>query len=217
MEKTSLLQKYKVKDVLSIMPLKRIISVDEKATVKKVLKDFAAHNVSFAIVHSTDGRPIGFITTLDIVIFCSSKLSSTAYSGSEKFLQLEEFSEQNAKDIINLSQRNSWTPANEETSLLELNEIFTKKTNQVPVLDAEKKCTSIISKFDVVTFLYKCRTSDFLSSKKVEHFVPLGGKVDTVFMNDSVLEAMKIIWQKNRSGLAVVSGNGILVGNISAS
>jgi len=200
-----------------VHPISKLVIVKEDQSVAVVLELLWKNNISSAPVVSKNNEWIGMIDTLDLVAFCDTKLGRIPDMVWDVFRQMDEFTTCEVKNLLNLSGRNQWIPVSNDKTILDLMHFFTlKDIHRFPIVDQKGNCIGIVTQTDVVEYLWKNKE---LFPEKMKQKVgewKKDSKVSTILMNDLVIDAFQKMWKDEVSGLAVVSGNNILVGNISA-
>lgn len=120
--------------------------------------------------------------------------------------------------VTYLSRRNSFLPVKNSDSVLEVCKLLAKGVHRVPVMDDNGKVCQIVSQSTIINFLSKHK--DTCAALFNQKYMDLKIGTTTVFsVQEDVpaIEAFRLMDTKKRSGLAVVSKSGALVGNTSGS
>jgi CBS domain-containing protein len=193
--------------------------VDANDTVAEVINTLGQNKIlSVPVRDSSTGSFVGIVDMLDLITLCVTKFSKVSLLALDSYQQMEEFAEKKVKDVLNISLRDQPRAIQYNAPLTELMTMLSQKNvHRVAVTNEVKDVVGMMTQSRLVEYLYN--NKDKLKEKMtVTNASTIAHKpVETINMNEFVIEAFKKIWEKEVSGIAVVDNDGKLVGNISAS
>lgn len=194
--------------------------------VVDVWKGLVKHNfLSCPVLQKTENRFFGSIDIADIVSHLVKKFGSEELRGTEAFWQrldaAKAFGDLTINDIMQypLSRRNPFHPVKEGYSLLFALELLAREQDlhRVPVISSEeRKLVNMITQSQVVDFLYK-HVGDLgpKSSKTLAECPQFFKNVHSVKESELAIDGFARMIEHDVSGLAIVSEEGRLTGNLS--
>jgi CBS domain-containing protein len=213
----------------------KLIAVNQDSSLAHVLEVFEVHKISAApVINKTTNSIVGmidmviylmffnsFVTQLDLVTYCTAIFSPTFLTKSIAHQQTKEFLNKEVGSLVELSSRNWWNEVPSNTSLLEIVGILSHPdVHRVAILKGEKtggEILGLLTQSSVARFLFKNR--DKLGAAKLQ--TPIlrlrtCEQVESLTLNSTLLEALRVIWGREVSGVAVVDEEGVLVGTVSS-
>jgi len=194
-----------------------LFSLEPTDTVLKTLQTLNEKNISGAPLLENQ-QIIGCIDVVDILAFASSKLSMGPDTNSKN---ISEFAKESVKNVLNSSQRSTWTSVPGSTKLSEIIRILSQAdAHRVAIVNSENQCQGLITQSQLVRFFFKnAEKFQSIMNKKVSEIVSgkESRKVLTVFGTDFVLEAFQKMRENHIGGLPIVDENFVLIGQINAS
>lgn len=200
------------------------ITIKQYSTIIHALERLTKSGISSAPIVDTENNIIGIVDLLDMVTFASSKLAIKDASEETLNIQMKEF-QKPVDDIMNISGRNELMILPEGATLKELISKFSQShvhkvlLSHNTVMTGKNLSAGIITQSKLVEFLFenKSKLDNKLKSKIEECWKIGSSQVESVNMDQTLLEAFSKIWEKKVSGLAVIDDSGVIVGNISSS
>eukprot|EP01116_Phalansterium_solitarium_P023072 TRINITY_DN7895_c0_g1_i2.p1 TRINITY_DN7895_c0_g1~~TRINITY_DN7895_c0_g1_i2.p1 ORF type:complete len:309 (+),score=120.51 TRINITY_DN7895_c0_g1_i2:62-988(+) len=205
-----------------------LFAVDSNDSLENAMRLLTQNKIQSAPVYdeNRNGYP-GFVDLLDIVAFIVDNFQSNKSTlGSDIAEQAVAYRWQNTKvvDIVDISQRNPFTPVLRGTPLPEVLELIAREAvPRVPVVESGfhrgTDLFGVLGQSKVVRFLadHLSEMSPALRAATVEG-ASLGTSI-VVYTNatDTVLDAFRSILDMKIAGLPIVDADsGVLLGNLSA-
>jgi CBS domain-containing protein len=207
-------------------PDNKIFVAQRTDLVVDVFKGLIKHNfLSVPVLQKTKAKYYGFVDIYDIVKYVTNFFGETdELKSSEDFFKLAEKSDEFQKKTVNdimtfpLSKRNPFHPVTSGYSLLAAVEVLARERglHRVPVVDKDRKLVTVITQSQLVTIL--SQNLDIMGDKKnkpVSLTRPYMEEVLAVSEDMIAMDAFKMMVEKSVSGLAVVNGEGKLIGTLS--
>ena len=184
-------------------------STDQLSTVTKLL----ITNNLYALPVLENDKCIGLIDLNDLLgALCQTVGEVTQENGREKFALAESdgvrFNHLFAKDYINFSQRNPYTPISHNATLKEAVEALLSGTGRLPIISEEGNLLGIISPSTIVAYLSHHVTDPFLHqvlSVKVSTFPQK--PVLSVDRNTPVIIAIQLLNSNRANSLAILDNS----------
>jgi len=196
-----------------------LISVDETDTVGDVLKVLLNNRISSVPVVKSDRTCfIGSVDVLDLVAYAANHFREVSTLLFESYHQMEEFANQSISTLINLSDRNGWISVHFQRKLPVLLSLLRERNaHRAYVTDDNNRVVGVITQSRVLNFIFQhLNLCGDKAKVHVDNFVS-PSRVVSINMNEFVIKAFLLIWNRGVSGVAVVDDTGHLMGNISAS
>jgi len=220
--------------VLANATVKQIIQEDpafvlqwayEDDTVEKVLTILKEHKISsLPVVERKGDTPVGTIDILDLVTFAVTKFAIVSTLAQESYDAMQQFNKQQIGALMNISGRDQWHQVSYKKPLSDLLSMLSNPhIHRVAVVNEMSDIVGFVSQSKIIQFFHKQQDKLEPSLKKllqdtIEHWLPKDRHpVVTINMKHFMIDAFKLIWENEVSGVGVVDDNGKLVANISAS
>jgi len=224
-----LLKETKVGEIIDTRPA--LLSVRSDDTVASLLFVLARGNVWGVIVmdsrYPDTQHTLGFVDVLDITTALTQRLTGTldphakTYSREQIFFIQEQghrFAQERVDNIINLSGRDQVFSVTENSDLSKAIEMLTS-AHRIVVRGTEGNFKGILAQSDIVNFLFQrhiFRGGPLERSVRDIGLIPKE-KLEFVDEETTVLGALKKMSDLHISGLPVLSKDGKIVTNLSAS
>jgi len=226
------LKNLKVEELLGSAPteelktemLQHIAFLRKEDPIQEAVRVLTAHEITSAPVYDDDANQfIGFVDMLDLATCFVTKVKPR----QGEPLPLSQFESLPVSNAINLSHRNAWVPLDRTSPLLELFKVLClPHVHRVPIIDAkvnepEKKVLAIITQAELIRWLWASRRASRFPHQvlemKISQIMP-AVKESLVLVNESepTLSAFDKIVVNGINGIGVISADGKLVGNVSA-
>jgi len=203
-----------------------LVCVSETDTVEKVLKILTEHKITSLPVKNAnplaDNQIRGVIDILDLATYAYTKFAKVSELAQDSYPQMEEFNNKKVGDLMNISGRNSWHFIKFDRPVSDLFSMLTNSNiHRVSVVNELNDIIGFISQYKLIHFLHKNKSRlepalQKLTNQKVAEWITKG-PVISINMKSFMIDALRLIWDKNVSGVGVVDDDGKLVANFSAS
>lgn len=212
-----------------------IINITAEASVVEAMQVLSSNNILAAPVFDKENDNfLGFVDMMDllanVVSFYSERSSVDAKQGEEvpvswcrNIETLKERGEQFAKQpitaLIDKSRVDEYCPVSHHGTLAQLMEdVLSQNVHRVPVFDNNDKVYNILSQSDVIHFLYEHIRDIGIARFDTVEKLGLGTRnVISMSARAKAIHAFFLMLYQKVPAVAIVSGNGELVGNLSAS
>jgi len=202
-----------------------LISAFESDSVEKVLLLLRNNKISSLPVKKTDSNEIiGTIDVLDLVTYAYTSFAKVSELAQESYPQMEQFNLQKIGPLMNISGRNEFHSIQYCRPFSDLLSLMTNPNiHHVSIINEVKDVVGFLSQFRVIQYFHSHQKElDFplqkLMKETVDKWLPVNrGPVLTINMKHFMIDAFKLIWSNNVTGVGVVDDEGKLVGNLSAS
>jgi len=195
---------------------KNIISVKGEESISSALEKLLTNKIlSVPVFSEKEGRYVAFIDVIDIVVF-ALKHNIEEF---DKLGEKQEFTKAKCLEIANISKKNPYLQLLNTDSVKKAVSWMCNLGNlhRVPILDLSQSLVGILSQSQLVSHLSThIELLPPFVKKTVGELVPRK-KVISVTQKEPVKSAFLKMKEFNISGIAVVDGSGVLVGNVSAS
>jgi CBS domain-containing protein len=205
-----------VKELLTNIQL---ISIPCNASVHEALQILTKNKITSACLVDEQNKISGAISVLDLVAFCTSKFATRiAYLPGVTERQVEEFLQMPVKHLQNLSRHENWVELAATESLLALLYLLSQRDIQrVAIVNENGSVEDIVTRFRLLEYVFQNESRFELGLKQaIVDFKHQTKTVQFVYENEMLIAALAKIWNEQISGVAVVSKDGRIVGNISA-
>lgn len=214
---------------------KSIININASASVVEAMQVLSSNNILAAPVMERETDTfLGFVDMMDllsnVVSHYSERSSADAKQGEEvpvswcrNIETLKERGEQFAKQpitaLIDKSRVDEYCPVSHHGTLAQLMEdVLSQNVHRVPVFDNNDKVYNILSQSDVIHFLYEHIRDIGIARFDTVEKLGLGTRaVISMSARAKAIHAFFLMLYQKVPAVAIVSGNGELVGNLSAS
>jgi len=215
--------KYKVSDLPGVQ--REVVVISSNDSLEEGFSKLSAANILSAPVLSEETHKYtGFLDMRDLVssvVFIAEQASSPATKTlADLFVNAKWVG--GAFSVTYLSRRNPYKSVKLSDPLTKVVELLANrsgatKLKRVAIVDDADKVIGIVSQTTLVAFLGKEIAAHHVHSAKTVTELNLGSApVVALAESQPALEAFRIMDAKRITGLAIVSDNGRLVGNISA-
>jgi 5'-AMP-activated protein kinase regulatory gamma subunit len=212
-----------------------IINISANASVVEAMQVLSSNNILSAPVFDKENDNfLGFVDMMDllanVVSFYSERQSTDAKQGEEvpvswcrNIETLKERGEQFAKQpitaLIDKSRVDEFCPVSHHGTLFQLMEdVLSQNVHRVPVFDNTDRVYNILSQSDVIRFLYEHIRDIGIARFDTVDKLGLGTRaVISMSARAKAIHAFFLMLYQKVPAVAIVSGNGELVGNLSAS
>jgi len=199
---------------------KEIVTVKDSTTVADAIETLAKNKISSVpVIHTASNTIMGSVDLLDLVTFTCAKLGLENIDLYTSKLQAQEFFKP-VGDLCDISGRNKWCVASYKTPLRALMRYLSDaNTHRIAITNEANDIVGLLTQSKVVEFIFRSKEkSPFkeLMTKKVKELWQVNGTVQTINFRKNVIDALVAIYEKEKSGIAVVNDIGELIGNISA-
>jgi len=206
-----------VKDVVETDTSFNLICLDESDSVADVIVTLGKNRIISAPAKNEHNQLSGIIDMLDLITLCVTKFSKVSLLAMESWQQMEEFAQKQVKDVLNISGRNPDLSISYKAPLSELLlKLSQPNAHRVAVYNEVKDVVGLITQSRVVNVLFERREELKSRFTGTQASQIASRPVESINMNQFVIDAFKQIWDKQVTGIAVVDDTGKLVGNISA-
>lgn len=214
---------------------KRILNINASDSVVEAMQVLASNNILGAPVFDKENDNfLGFVDMMDllanVVSFYSERQTTGTKEGEEvpvswcrNIETLKERGEQFAKQpvtaLIDKSRVDEYCPVSHHGTLFQLMEdVLSQNVHRVPVFDNSDKVYNILSQSDVIQFLYEHIRDIGIARFDTVEKLGLGTReVISMSARAKAIHAFFLMLYNRVPAVAIVSGNGELVGNLSAS
>lgn len=212
-----------------------VISVASTASVVEALQVLSSNNILSAPVFEMETNSfLGFVDMMDLLAnvvsfykerdsFDSRKDEDVPVSWCRNIETLqqrgEEFAKQPITALIDKSRVDEYCPVSHHGTLFQVMEdVLSQNVHRVPVFDNSDKVYNILSQSDMIQYLYEnirdVGIARFDTVEKLNLGTPV---VISMSARAKAIHAFFLMLYNRVSAVAIVSGNGELVGNLSAS
>jgi CBS domain-containing protein len=213
---------------------KSIISIDANASVVDALQVLSSNNILGAPVFDKETNNfMGFVDMMDLlanVVSFYKERDIEGQAGEEvpvswcrNIETLKERGEQFAKQpvtaLIDKSRVDEYCPVSHHGTLFQVMEdVLSQHVHRVPVFDNSDKVYNVLSQSDLIQFLYEnIRDIGIARFDTVEKLGLGTPAVISMSARAKAIHAFFLMLYNKVPAVAIVSGNGELVGNLSAS
>eukprot|EP01114_Cavostelium_apophysatum_P000458 TRINITY_DN10422_c0_g1_i2.p1 TRINITY_DN10422_c0_g1~~TRINITY_DN10422_c0_g1_i2.p1 ORF type:complete len:314 (+),score=45.20 TRINITY_DN10422_c0_g1_i2:114-1055(+) len=196
----------------------RLITIQDNATIAKVLETLDENRISSAPILKTDsGKILGIVDILDLVTYCTAKLPHPVISESIAHHEVDSFLKKRAIDAMEMSARNFWHETSEKVPMLELFRLLSHpNVHRAAVLNEQKQISSLITQSDCIQFLHSIKDKlGTIISVPISSWLALKS-VESIEAGQTLSEALRQMWESEVSGVAVINEQGVFIGEISA-
>lgn len=212
-----------------------IINISANESVVEAMQVLSSNNILSAPVFDKENDNfLGFVDMMDllanVVSFYSDRQSTDAKQGEEvpvswcrniETLQQrgEQFAKQPITALIDKSRVDEFCPVSHHGTLFQLMEdVLSQNVHRVPVFDNTDRVYNILSQSDVIRFLYEHIRDIGIARFDTVEKLGLGTRaVISMSARAKAIHAFFLMLYQKVPAVAIVSGNGELVGNLSAS
>jgi len=214
---------------------KKVITINADASVSEALQVLSSNNILAAPVFDRETNSfLGLVDMMDIlanvVSFYKEHDSADAKPGEEvpvswcrniETLQQrgEQFAKQPTTALIDRSRVDDFCPVSNHGTLFQvMDDVLSHNVHRVPVFDNSDKVYNILSQSDLIQFLYEnIRDIGIARFDTVEKLGLGTPAVISMSARAKAIHAFFLMLYNRVQAVAIVSGNGELVGNLSAS
>jgi|ERR1711915_87202 len=204
---------------------KVVESLNSGSSVEEAVKLLGSKGIlSAPVTEESSGECIGIVDMLDIVSFVVSVAPDPIALSEDELGSLEicgrAMAFESVKKVMNASKRNPYVPVFESNPVTMATGLFADGVHRTPILDEELKIVHTVSQSDIVRHLAGTLHMGKLKviGEKPVRELGLGQQgVVSIGMDETVLCALQKLKDHGISALAVVSEEGKLEGNFSAS
>lgn len=192
----------------------KAITIDSKLTPEQGFKVLVENNILAAPVYNAETKEYtGFLDIRDFVSFvvhvCGDATSKTitfeelVKEGLKKFAVKTE-----GITVSYLSRRHRFIPKTKDTTLYEIAEELSKGNHRVPIVAEDGSIVRIVSQSNILQVIAKHFQSFSEGSKSLKDLGLSRKEVLHVNQGQSAYQTFKLMDDNNRSGVAVVDGQG---------
>jgi CBS-domain-containing membrane protein len=134
-----------------------LYSVSPNDTVETICQILSKHNL-YCLPVIEDGKALGLVDLNDLTtLLCTVLGTVTRENGLEKFTKAEQFGavffSKKASEVINLSEKNPYTPISTSGTLFDAVEKLVSGTQRLPLVDENGSIITLISPSSVIKYL----------------------------------------------------------------
>mmetsp|Transcript_2306 Transcript_2306/g.6418 ORF Transcript_2306/g.6418 Transcript_2306/m.6418 type:complete len:331 (+) Transcript_2306:104-1096(+) len=207
-------------DVQEISGNRILEEVDRKDSIKDALALFQKHRIQSLPVHNPVKQAhVAFLDVLDIMVFTLGIIQDVKAGTVTKEQAQEKWGKATCGELADCSGRDPFSPVGLRTSVFSAIQKFVKwKAHRLPIIDPEGELIHLLSQFRVIEYLEEHVGASPIASRTVGD-LKLGYKdgVYSIKETQTVAEGFQVINEKKVYGIAVLNGEGRIVGNLSAS
>jgi len=211
---------------------RQIISISASSSVVEAVQILSSNNILGAPVFERETNNfLGFVDMMDLLSNVVSFYADREIPGGEEVpiswcrnietLQQrgEEFAKQPITALIDKSRVDEYCPVSHHGTLFQVMEdVLSHNIHRVPVFDNTDKVYSILSQSDLIQFLFENIKEVGIARYDTVEKLGLGtSAVISMSAKAKAIHAFFLMLYNRVSAVAIVSGNGELVGNLSAS
>eukprot|EP01121_Diplochlamys_sp_Union-15-3_P019415 TRINITY_DN730_c0_g2_i1.p1 TRINITY_DN730_c0_g2~~TRINITY_DN730_c0_g2_i1.p1 ORF type:complete len:312 (-),score=58.67 TRINITY_DN730_c0_g2_i1:15-950(-) len=199
----------------------KVIIIDTKESLYDGFQKLLTNNVLAAPVYNQETKQYcGFLDVRDLVSFVvylfddnkvadNNTLKETLVHGVKMFATPTT----DGANVSYLSRRNRFLPVTEKDNLLKVTEILSSGVHRVPVVDDHGVVINIVSQSTILRYLHQHLAELGDVVKKTIGELKIGSSpVQAVDKSTTVIDTLRQMDSKKRSGIALVDSEGRLVG-----
>jgi len=209
-----------------------IISISARASVVEALQILSSNNILGAPVFEVETNNfLGFVDMMDLLANVVSFYKDRDVPDDEEVpvswdrnienLQQrgEDFAKQAVTALIDKSRVDEYCPVSHHGTLFQVMEdVLSHKIHRVPVFENSDRVCAILSQSDLIQFLFEnIKEVGIARYDTVEKLVLGTSAVISMSAKAKAIHAFFLMLYNKVPAVAIVSGNGELVGNLSAS
>jgi len=214
---------------------KNIISISANASIVEALQILSSNNILGAPVFDRENNNfLGFVDMMDllanVVSFYKERDVSGLQAGEDVPVSWcrdietlkergEQFAKQPVTALIDKSRVDDYCPVSHHGTLFQVMEdVLSQNVHRVPVFDNSDKVYNVLSQSDLIHFLFENIRDVGIARFDTVEKLNLGTQVViSMSAKAKAIHAFFLMLYNKVPAVAIVSGNGELVGNLSAS
>jgi len=199
----------------------KVIVIDSKTPLLEAFQTLLDHNLLSAPVYDGEKKVYtGFLDIRDLVSFVVFVYDEQKVEDNNTLKDILRHGEKmfstpttDGVTVSYLSRRNKFIQVMDEDTLLKVTEILSHGVHRVPVIDKDGNVVSIVSQSNVVAFLNSHLQQLGNQLAKSINEIKIGSSpVESVIKTATVIDTLRLMDVKMRSGIALVDASGRLVG-----
>jgi len=167
---------------------------------------------------------IGIVDLVDLVTLLNASFSPTFLTNCVANEELQNFLQKKAINLVELSGRNFWIQIPHYASAIRLIELLSHpNVHRVAVINDDGYLVGLVTQSMLIHFIHELTDDSRMKTKLEESFRRISttrnGKdlcntsVESMKWTHTVMNAFRLIWEKEVSGIAIVNDNDQLVAN----